>query len=112
MATLITKGIITRMHHAQAGDEELYRSGPVVQLLSVKSVTANPQAGNGPAERFRLILSDGEFYVQAMLATQINSLVHNEEIVKHSIIQLEQFTSSSVKGKRCVASRVQTRTIC
>ena len=44
-----------------------------VQVLEMKRVDSKQQ-GNAPV-RYRLIISDGQHYTQAMLATQLNGLV-------------------------------------
>ena len=51
-------------------------------------------------ERYRLIISDGEYFVQAMLATQLNHMVHDNVITKHSVVRIESMTANTVKEKR------------
>ena len=47
-----------------------------VQVLEVKRLSANSAAGSAPAaERFRLSISDGIHFMQAMVATQLNPRV-------------------------------------
>jgi replication factor A1 len=111
MSELITPGIISRLAHAQSQDEALFASQPVVQFLSIKPV--DKQASAQP-ERYRIIISDGAYYIQAMLATQLNALVNDGTVGKHSIVRLERFTVSTVKDKRsallCVPRRRRTLT--
>ena len=45
-----------------------------LQLLDIKKINAS---GPGAMDRYRLVISDGQFYMQAMLATQLNSLVES-----------------------------------
>jgi replication factor A1 len=47
-------------------------------------------------------VSDGEHFIQAMLATQLNSLVKDETIKKNSIINVTKMTCNFVQDKRCV----------
>jgi replication factor A1 len=101
MAELITPGIIAKLHGASPSDEALFSSQPVVQFLFVRPVEAKGGAPPPGAqqERYRLIVSDGTHYFQAMLATQLNGLVNSGQLVKHSICRLTKFTVSYVKEK-------------
>ena len=49
-----------------------------VQVLEMKRVDSKQQ-GNAPV-RYRLIISDGQHYTQAMLATQLNGLVDDGSV--------------------------------
>lgn len=70
----------------------------VLQCLQVKAL--GQQAGGAPAERFRIVLSDLDNYVQAMLASQINHLVRDDKIVRNCIVRVTQYQPNSVKGKK------------
>ncbi|KAL0942486.1 putative replication factor-a protein 1 [Colletotrichum truncatum] len=69
---------------------------PVLQCLQIKPLAA--QAGGG-AERYRIVLSDVHNYVQCMLATQVNHVVHDNKLVRNCIVRITQYQASSVKGK-------------
>ena len=74
-----------------------------VQVLEVKRLSANAPAGSAPAaERFRLSISDGIHFMQAMVATQLNPRVSNEEIKKDTVIQLEDCICNLIQGRRIV----------
>ncbi|KZO95312.1 replication factor-a protein [Calocera viscosa TUFC12733] len=80
---------------------EEYR--PTLQVLSVKQVNTGP---TGPP-RMRVIISDGEYFTQAMLATQLNHLTEKPEgglaeLDKNTVIRLEKFASNSVQNKRLI----------
>ena len=45
-------------------------------------------AQNQGSERFRVLLSDGEFYHSGMLATQLGDMVHSNAVRDNSIVQL------------------------
>jgi replication factor A1 len=99
----LTKGICEKLMtiDVAATDDELYQTRPIVQLLSVKRI--NP-AGSGVAaatDRYRVIVSDGVHFIQAMLATQLNNLVDEEKVVRNCIVQLEGFTVNVVQNRRC-----------
>ena len=69
---------------------------PVLQIIDVKQIGTNGQqpqqlqAGGTTTERFRLIVSDGEHYQQAMLATQLNGLVTSGQVRKFSVVQVDE----------------------
>ncbi|WOG85358.1 hypothetical protein DCAR_0104546 [Daucus carota subsp. sativus] len=70
---------------------------PILQVQDVRIV----QTTNSASERYRLLLSDGVFTVQGMLATQNNDLVKANKLVKGSVVKLNEF----------VCNRIQTRVI-
>ena len=67
-------GIITHTHNPQ--------------VLDVKKIQPNPGQAVA-AERFRLVISDGTHYLQAMLATQLNHLVANNQIQPNGLLSLQ-----------------------
>lgn len=69
---------------------------PVMQCLQVKPMGASATGG----ERFRLVMSDGDHYVQAMLATQANHVIHDEKLVRGSFARVKQYTPNNLKGKK------------
>ena len=50
---------------------------PTVQVIDIRKI-----AGTG-ADRYRVIISDGRFYAQSMLTTQLNSLVEENKLQKN-----------------------------
>lgn len=74
---------------------------PVLQCLQIKPLAS--QAGGGP-ERYRIVLSDVTNYVQCMLATQVNHVIHDNKLVRNSIVRITQYQANSVKGKKYVLS--------
>jgi replication factor A1 len=47
-------------------------------------------------------VSDGDHYIQSMLATQMNHFVYNNQLKKFSIVQVEDYAVNTVKGQRSV----------
>ncbi|CDO73580.1 hypothetical protein BN946_scf185014.g50 [Trametes cinnabarina] len=94
----LTTGICARLSNSENDDDELYNSQPVVQFLSFKRVP--PSGGASTMDRYRVIVSDGEHFLQSMLATQLNHLVEEEQVLKHSIAVIEKFTCNLVQGKK------------
>ncbi len=60
----------------------------------------NPQAQQ---DRFRILVSDGEYSHSCMLATQLANLVHSGELVEGSIFELTDYICNSVQNKKWVA---------
>ncbi len=48
------------------------------------------------------ILSDGDHYVNGMLATQLNHLVQSNQLRSHCLIQVEEFMNNLVQGKTVI----------
>lgn len=89
------------MQNADTSDEDLFTAGHTVQFLSIKQVTPTTTASSNPAQdRYRIIISDGEHFLQAMLATQLNELVHNNSIGKNTVAVIEKLTCNFVQNKR------------
>ena len=86
-------------------DDALWQAGHTFQILSLKKV-AGAREGNGP-DRYRLIISDGEQYVQSMLATQLSHMVEDRQLQKNTIIQADKVTCNLVKGRRYGPSQVE-----
>lgn len=70
---------------------------PVLQVLAVKKINSTTP---NSTERWRVVLSDGVVFVQSMLATQLNPMVTNNEIVKGVLIKLGQYTMNKMKDKK------------
>ncbi|KAL7283639.1 hypothetical protein ACG7TL_003075 [Trametes sanguinea] len=94
----LTNGFCARLNNSDNEEDELYNSQPVIQFLSFKRVP--PSGGASTVDRYRVIVSDGEHFQQSMLATQLNHLVEEEQVLKHSIAVIEKFTCNLVQGKK------------
>ncbi|CAG8983163.1 hypothetical protein HYALB_00010311 [Hymenoscyphus albidus] len=70
---------------------------PVCQCVQIKTLSST---GDGVPERFRLVLSDVDHFVQSMLATQANHVVHDGKLKKGSIVRLKSYQANEVKGKK------------
>ncbi|KAI0146990.1 replication factor-A protein [Xylariaceae sp. FL1272] len=69
---------------------------PVLQCLQIKALASG---GNGQPERYRVVLSDISNYVQCMLATQANHVIHEEQLVRGCIVRVKSYQANEVKGK-------------
>mmetsp|Transcript_17342 Transcript_17342/g.26844 ORF Transcript_17342/g.26844 Transcript_17342/m.26844 type:complete len:643 (+) Transcript_17342:71-1999(+) len=91
----LTEGAIQRMNasEGQQGGDPAF--APVLQLMAVKAV-------GGSSDRYRTILSDGQHYVQGMLATQINHMVHSGQIADNSIVRVDDFMNNTVQNRTVI----------
>lgn len=71
---------------------------PICQVINIKNVT-NKASNSGQPSRYRIIISDGECYMQGMLATQLNHLIESKELDTHHVVRITQFMVNGVKGK-------------
>ncbi|EFX03800.1 replication protein a DNA-binding subunit [Grosmannia clavigera kw1407] len=74
---------------------------PVLQCLQIKPLGPPPNGAAGAAgsERYRVVLSDVDNFVQTMLATQGNHVVHDGKLVRGSIVRIKAYQANAVKGK-------------
>ena len=56
------------------------------------------------------MISDGIHYQQAMLATQLNPLITQQQIVVRCIVRLNDYICNAVHGRKYVAERASERT--
>lgn len=101
----LTRGVIASMLDSTDGSAS---SVPVCQILSLKKLQTTNASAN-VSERYRVVLSDGEFYTQgmltasylaAMLATQLKPLVENGSLEKNVVVRITQFTSNTVQNRK------------
>ena len=72
---------------------------PIFQVISIKSVG---NQNGGTIQRYRAVLSDGTHFVQGMLATQLNSLVQNEELTVNSLVKVTDFMNNNIQGRNVI----------
>ncbi|ETS61649.1 hypothetical protein PaG_04143 [Moesziomyces aphidis] len=94
----LTQGAIAQM--VQTADPSNSVQNPVCQILSIKKIQASAASASSMGDRYRIILSDGVKYAQAMLASQKRSMVESGELEKHCLVRISQYASNSVQGRR------------
>lgn len=94
----LSQGAIAEM--VRSTDPSNHVQNPVCQILSIKKIAATSTAPGNPGDRYRIILSDGIHYAQAMLATQKRHLIENEELEKNCIVRITQYASNSVQNRK------------
>ncbi|KAK3009413.1 hypothetical protein RJ639_013161 [Escallonia herrerae] len=97
MSIKLTEGAIAML---SSGDAKEVDVKPVLQVVDLRVV--NTQNQSSGTERYRIMLSDGIYLQQGMLATQQNDLVRSERLQKGSIVQLTQFVCNDIQNRRVV----------
>ncbi len=69
---------------------------PLVQCVQVKPIAAQ----QGAPERYRVVFSDIQNYVQTMLATAANHHVTQGGLRRGCFVRLKTYQANAVKGKR------------
>ena len=87
---LLTSGSVQRIHDGYNNND----FNPTVQFVDVKMIITNNNE-----ERCRLVISDGKYYIQGMLATHLNYMVENEQIKKYDIVELSHFVCNNINGR-------------
>jgi len=71
---------------------------PRLQILDIKKIVTKEQG-----TRYRLVLSDGDYYMQGMMSSQNQDLIENGSFKKFTIIHITEFVCNEVKFKKiCV----------
>lgn len=97
-ASGLTSGAISRIYTTRDTSGK-----PLVQVVELKRLITSANAGAAAKDdRYRLAVSDGEHFMQAMLATQLNHLVTEKEVMSNSIVRLNDFISQEVSSKRII----------
>ena len=103
----LSGGICQRLNAGDSNDESIWSTKPTLQFLSIKKVVpgTNPGPNNPSAttDRYRIIISDGLHFLQAMLATQLNYLVEEDRIGKNTIALIENMSCQTITDKRSVS---------
>ncbi|KAK3501729.1 putative single-stranded DNA-binding protein 68k chain [Neurospora crassa] len=97
MAGQITQGALDAMFNDPDRAQQQFPV-PILQCLQIKTLDSK-NGGAGATERFRIVLSDLKNYVQCMMATQTNHLVHDGLLQRGCIVRLKQYQAQCLKGK-------------
>jgi len=89
---MLTRGAIQQMMNNNS------TISPRLQILDIKKIVTKEQG-----TRFRLVLSDGDLYMQGMMSSQMQHLVDNGSIQKFTVIHITEFVCNDIKNKKiCV----------
>lgn len=90
----LSAGVCLLLRNIATPDHPFLASrGHRVQILSIRQLV--------PADRYRIVLSDGLHYMQALLHTRLNGLVANQQLRKYAIVMLEaqQLATATIEGR-------------
>lgn len=54
----------------------------------------------GGAERYRIVVSDGEMFCQGMVATQSHHLIVDQKLEAYKIVRIKQYQKNVINVKR------------
>ncbi|GAA5978470.1 hypothetical protein JCM10908_004367 [Rhodotorula pacifica] len=96
MTTTLSEGAVYEMFTSQDTQTVL---DPVLQVLSCKAIST--QQGT---ERYRLILSDGQYFAQGMVATNLNHVVagDNPEVYRNTVVKLTGYAVNHVQNRKVI----------
>ncbi|CAB9518541.1 Replication protein A 70 kDa DNA-binding subunit [Seminavis robusta] len=92
----LSPNAITRISRMSNSDEDPSFQ-PTLQVLNIRKVN-----NSGAQDRYRIVISDGQKFIQGLLATQINHLVDNQSLQQHSIILVQKFVTNVIGGRNLV----------
>jgi replication factor A1 len=92
----LTQGSVKMLVDGSHEKEQNFQ--PILQVINIKQVGAT----KGGTVRYRAILSDGVYYVQGMLATQLNGMVESGDLKEDGVIQLDEILRNLVAGRTLV----------
>ena len=101
MANLLVPGVVRALHDSEILPVPGYET-PILQVLAVKKLNATGSAN--AQDRWRLVLSDGQYFIQSMMATQLNHMIEKNDVQKGVLIKLLQYTTNKMKDKKCLSS--------
>ncbi|PAN16851.1 hypothetical protein PAHAL_3G091100 [Panicum hallii] len=93
----LTPGGVPAVSRHVNGEETLQA---VLQVIDVRHVANKNNDNPSASDRFRMLLSDGVYSLQSMLATAENQRIRDGSIRKGSIIHLQEYTCSTIRGRR------------
>jgi hypothetical protein len=89
----LSKGCILEMRNGTQA------RGQIVQLIDVRKLQSSTGGGAG-GERYRLVLSDGDYFQQGMVATQLHDVV--KDLQPNAIIRLDSWTTNNLSGRMII----------
>lgn len=93
MTSLLTPNAVRTIIGVNSRDDPTF--SPIVQVIQIRPVN-----NTGPP-RYRLVLSDGTHFIQGMLATQLNDMVH-VSLHTNCNIRISEFMNNHVQGKNII----------
>ncbi|CAO1619237.1 unnamed protein product [Sympodiomycopsis kandeliae] len=97
MTQSLSAGCIDRMVRTTDPSEAVPPEEAICQILSIKKI---PATSTTTSDRYRVILSDGVHFAQAMLATQLRTLIESGSVDRNSVVRVTQYAANNVQGRR------------
>lgn len=76
-------------------------NNPILQIIDLKRISSSQSNTDAPP-RFRLAISDGSYFQQAMIATQLNAVILENDVRVNALIRVKEIICNNVQGKRIV----------
>eukprot|EP01138_Halocafeteria_seosinensis_P008597 gb/GECG01008787.1/.p1 GENE.gb/GECG01008787.1/~~gb/GECG01008787.1/.p1 ORF type:complete len:685 (+),score=106.24 gb/GECG01008787.1/:1-2055(+) len=73
-----------------------------LQILDIRKLSTPQSSQAQTQERYRSLISDGEWCTPAMLASPINQLIHEGKLTTHDVIAVDDFTVQKIQSHRVV----------
>ncbi|KAI9141906.1 hypothetical protein BKA69DRAFT_1071907 [Paraphysoderma sedebokerense] len=80
-------------------DDNPITRNPILQIVNIKHL---PGSANNPADRYRVVWSDGHNFMHGMWATQMNDLITRGTVTKYTVVKLVQYVVNQVAGKQLI----------
>lgn len=103
----LTTGLLEKLLTSPIEEVEALKASSTItfQILSTAAVDTNPDGDRDSAQAprpqaYRVILSDGTHFVQAMVSLKLSRLIHEGKVTKGTIAMLHEFSVDMVLGKR------------
>ncbi|KAF5387498.1 hypothetical protein D9757_006515 [Collybiopsis confluens] len=100
MSYELSSGVGQKIYSAKREDQDIFDGQHTLQVLSLKKIGKNQENPEQTADRYRVVLSDGTHFFQAMLATQLNEMANEEILRRNTIICAERLSCNYVQDKR------------
>ncbi|KZT05329.1 uncharacterized protein LAESUDRAFT_714890 [Laetiporus sulphureus 93-53] len=109
MSFQLTAGIVKRLGDTNSVPADVLESQPTVQFLAFKKVALASEAA-ATMDRYCVIMSDGQHFLQSMIATLLNEFIETGQVGKHSVAVIERIITrikhfivrlGTSKGRNC-----------
>lgn len=90
----LTTGVCEQIANSTGSKDPVWSTSPIVQIVQAKAIETGEQV------RWRIVVSDGLHVMQAMVVTQLNSMLENGDVGKGSIIRVERFAMNTIQNRR------------
>eukprot|EP00934_Nitzschia_sp_Nitz4_P006910 Nitzschia sp. Nitz4//scaffold36_size144017//30182//32050//NITZ4_003070-RA/size144017-processed-gene-0.222-mRNA-1//1//CDS//3329549408//6900//frame0 len=99
----LTQGAISQLVGMKSASENKAFQ-PTLQILSIKNIGPQNQSG---ADRYRVVLSDSQQFIQGMLASQVTHLVDGQ-LQELAVVKITDFMCNHIQGRTlCIVLGIQ-----